>query len=75
MQIKQILINLSNLSKYSRYVNKLVPVPVDLSELCDAIKNDVVKKDPYNAKVENIEDLSLKCKILQFDWLKQRAYF
>ena len=40
-----------------------MPVPVDLSELCDAIKNDVVKKDPYNAKVENIEDLSLKCKI------------
>ena len=30
-------------------VNKLVPV--DLSNLSDAVKNDVVKKDAYNAKI------------------------
>ena len=30
-------------------VNKLVPV--DLSKLSDAVKNDVVKKDAYNAKI------------------------
>ena len=29
-------------------VDKLVPVPADLSKLCDAVKNDVVKKDVYN---------------------------
>ena len=30
-------------------VNTLVPV--DLSKLSDAVKNDVVKKDAYNAKI------------------------
>ena len=30
-------------------------VPVDLSKLSDIIKNDVVKKDVYNAKIQNIE--------------------
>ena len=38
-------------------VDKLIPVPVDLSKLSDAVKNDVVKKDVYHAKVKkNIED-------------------
>ena len=37
-------------------VDKVVPVPVDLSELSYAVKNDVVKKDVYNAKISNIKD-------------------
>ena len=37
-------------------VDKLVPVPVDLRKLSDVVKNDVVKKDAYNAKIKNIED-------------------
>ena len=42
-------------------VNKLVAVPVDLSKLSDAVKNDVVKKDVYNRsiiiyKINNIEN-------------------
>ena len=38
-------------------VDKLVPVPVDLSRLIVAVKNDDVKKDVYNAKIKkNIED-------------------
>ena len=36
--------------------DKLVPIPVDLSELSDVVKTDVVKKDVYNAKIKNIED-------------------
>ena len=36
--------------------DKLIPVPVDLSELSHAVKNDVVKKDVYNAKIKDIED-------------------
>ena len=36
--------------------DKLLPVPVDLSKLSDFVKNDVVKKDEYNAKIKNIED-------------------
>ena len=35
-------------------VEKLVPVPLDLSKLSDVVKNDVVKKDVYNAKIKNI---------------------
>ena len=39
-------------------IDKLVPVPVDLSKLSDFVKNDVVKKDVYNelvTKVNNID--------------------
>ena len=36
-------------------VHKLVTVPVDLSKLSDVVKNDVFKKDVYNAKTKNIE--------------------
>ena len=38
-------------------VDKLEPVPVDLSKLSDAVKNDIVKKaiqDKLDAKVNNI---------------------
>ena len=38
--------------------DKLAPVPVDLSKLSDAVKDDVVKKDEYNAKtLEQITSL------------------
>ena len=37
-------------------VDKLLPVLGDLSKLRDVIKNGVVKKDAYNAKIKNIED-------------------
>ena len=36
-------------------VDKLVPVLVDSSKLSDMVKNDVFKKDVYNAKNDNIE--------------------
>ena len=37
-------------------VDKLVPVPVDLSKLSNVVKNEVVKKTEYNAKIKNTED-------------------
>ena len=37
-------------------IDKLVPLSVDLSKLSDVVKNDVVKKDVYNAKIKDIED-------------------
>ena len=48
-------------------IDKLAPVPVDLSKLSDVVKNDVVKKDVYDklvAKVNNIDinDFMLKTK-------------
>ena len=39
-------------------IDKLTPVPVDLSKLSDAVKNDVAKKTVYDklvAKVNNID--------------------
>ena len=48
-------------------IDKLVPVPTDLSKLSDVVKNDAVKKTAYNelvAKVDSIDtnDLVLKTK-------------
>ena len=39
-------------------IDKLVPVPVDLSKLSDVVKNDVIKKAKFNKlanKVNNID--------------------
>ena len=37
-------------------VDNLVPVPVNLSKISDVVKNNVVKKDVYNVKTNNIAD-------------------
>ena len=37
-------------------IGKLETTPVDLSKLSNVVKNDVVKKTEYNAKIKNIED-------------------
>ena len=37
-------------------IDKLVPVPVDLSKLSDVVKNDFIKKTDYNAKITEIEN-------------------
>ena len=34
-----------------------MPFPVDLSKLSDVVKNDVIKKDVYNAKIKNIDKI------------------
>ena len=56
--MKNVPTNLSNLkSKVDKLdVCRLVPVPNYLSKLSDLVKNDVVKKDLYNAKIKNIID-------------------
>ena len=56
-------------------VDKLVPVPVDLSKLSDIVKNDVVKKDGYNAYglklirsiTKNSDDYDVKHMNIKFD--------
>ena len=37
-------------------VDKLVPFPTDLSKLSNVVKNYVVKKPEYKAKIKDIED-------------------
>ena len=55
--MKHVATNLSNLKgKVDKLdVDKLIPVPVGLSKLSDLVKNNVVKKDLYNAKIKNIK--------------------
>ena len=48
----------SSLASLKTEVDKLVPVPVDLSKLSDVVKNDVVKKTVYDklvAKVNSVD--------------------
>ena len=56
-KLKSVPSNLNNLkSKVDKLdIEKLETTAVDLSKLSNAVKNDVVKKDVYNAKVKNIE--------------------
>ena len=56
--MKNVPSNLSNLkNKVDKLdIGKLKTIPVDLSKLSDAVKNDVVKKDVYNAKIKDFED-------------------
>ena len=53
-QLKNFPTNLSNFkSKVDKLdIDILVPVLVDLSKLIDVVKNDVVKKGVYNAKIK-----------------------
>ena len=37
-------------------IDKLAPVPADLSKLSNVVNNEVVKKTEYDAKIKNIED-------------------
>ena len=37
-------------------IDKLVPVPIDLSKLSNVVKNEVVKRTEYNPKIKNIKD-------------------
>ena len=51
-KLRNVWTNLINLkSKVDKLdIGKLAPVPVDLSKLSDVVKNNVVKKDVYNAQ-------------------------
>ena len=57
-KLKSLPNNLSNLkTKVDKLdIDKLITVPVDLSKLSNVVKNEVVKKTEYNAKIKSIED-------------------
>ena len=56
-KLKNVPSNFSNFkSKVDKLdVEKLVSVLVDLSKLSDLVKNNVVKKDVYNAKIKTLK--------------------
>ena len=60
--MKNVPSNLGNLKRKvdKLYVDKLVPVPVDLSKLSDVVKNDIVKK---------VYVIILRSKILKIKYL------
>ena len=57
-ELKNVPSNLNNLkSKVDKLdADKLALVSLNLSKLSNAVKNDVVKKDVYNAQIKSIED-------------------
>ena len=48
-------------------VDKLVPVPIDLSKLRDLVKNDVVKKTDYNKLVTKIDSIDTSDLVIKTD--------
>ena len=59
--------NLSNLKTEidKLDIDKLVPVPVDLSKLSDVVKNDVIKKAEYNKLVNKVNNIDTSRFILK----------
>ena len=47
------------------YIDKLVPVPVDLSKLSDVVKNDVVKKTVYDKLVAKVNSIYTSAFVLK----------
>ena len=57
--MQQVLIHQNLLKKVDLAnldIDKLVPVPADSHKLSNVVKNDVVRKALYNAKMKNIEN-------------------
>ena len=46
-------------------INKLVPVPTDLSKLSNVVKNDVIKKTEYNKLVNKVNNIDTSGFILK----------
>ena len=46
-------------------IDKLVPVPVDLSKLSDVVKNDVVKKTAYDKLIAKVNSIDTSAFVLK----------
>ena len=49
-------------------IDKLVPVPVDLSKLSDVVKNDVVKKTVYDKLVAQVHSIDTSAFVLKTNY-------
>ena len=54
-------------------IDKLVPVPVDLSKLSDVVKNDVVKKTEYDKLVCKVNNIDTRGFVLKTKYDKDRS--
>ena len=54
-------------------VDKLVPVPVDLSKLSDVVKNDVVKKTVYDKLVAKVNSIDTSGFVLKTKYDKDKS--
>ena len=54
-------------------IDKLVPVPVDLSKLSDVVKNDVVKKTVYDKLVAKVNSIDTSRFVLKTKYDRDKA--
>ena len=54
-------------------IDKLVPVPVDLSRLSDVVKNDVVKKVVYDKLVATVNNIDTSGFVLKTKYQTEKA--
>ena len=54
-------------------IEKLVPVPVDLSKLSDVVKNNVVKKDVYDKLVTKVNNIDTSGFVLKTKYEKDKS--
>ena len=57
------------------YIDKLVPVPVDLSKLSNVVKNDVVKKAVYDKLVSKVNNIDTSEFVLKTKDQTEKAEF
>ena len=55
-------------------IDKLAPVPVDLSKLSDVVKNDVVKKTEYDKLVEKLDNIDTTGFVLKTTYDTDKSY-
>ena len=54
-------------------IDKLVPVPVDLSKLSNVVKNDVVKKTVFDELVEKVNKIDASVFVLKTKYQTDKA--
>ena len=67
--------NLSNLkTEVDKWdINKLVPVPTDLSKLPNVVKNDVVKNTVYNKLIPKVDNIDTNYFVLKTNYDTDKA--
>ena len=55
------------------HIDKLVPLPVDLSKLSDVVKNDVVKKTVYDKSVTKVNSIDTSVFVLKTNYDRDKS--